>query len=97
MPGTGAAIAALPGDAELMRAVAAKLVAAGRDALLYAPDAGTVLLVRAAGSTLDCAALWKQLAAKLGGRGGGKPDRADGRLAHPVDNWVAVVGELVSA
>ncbi|HEY3806029.1 MAG TPA: hypothetical protein VGL61_25650 [Kofleriaceae bacterium] len=96
LPGTSAAIAALPGDAELMRAVGARLVAAGRDALLYAPDVGTVLLVRAAGSALDCAALWKQLAAKLGGRGGGKPDRADGRLAHPVADWPGAVAELLA-
>jgi alanyl-tRNA synthetase len=96
LPGTGAAIAALPGDAELMRAVGARLVAAGRDALLYAPDVGTVLLVRAAGSALDCAALWKQLAAKLGGRGGGKPDRADGRLANPVADWPGAVAELLA-
>jgi alanyl-tRNA synthetase len=95
LPGTGAAIAALPGDAELMRAVAAKLVAAGRDALLYAPEAGTVLLMRAPGSTIDCGALWKQLAAKLGGRGGGKADRADGRLANPVDDWAGVVSALL--
>ncbi len=95
LPGTGAAIAALPGDAEMMRAVAAKLVAAGRDALLYAPEAGTVLLMRAPGSALDCAALWKQLAAKLGGRGGGKADRADGRLANPVDDWAGIVGALL--
>ncbi len=96
LPGTGAAIAALPGDAELMRAVAAKLVAAGRDALLYAPEAGTVLLMRAAGSTIDCGAIWKQLAAKLGGRGGGKADRADGRLANPVEDWPGVVAELLA-
>ena len=97
LTGSGAAIAALPGDAEMMRTVGAKLVAAGRDAILYAPEAGTVLLMRAAGSSLDCAALWKQLAAKLGGRGGGKPDRADGRLANPIDNWAAIVSELLPA
>ena len=77
-------IAALPGDARAApRASPPKLVAAGRDALLAAPDeAGTtVVLFRAAGSTLDCGALWKQLAAKLGGRGGGRAERAEGRLA----------------
>jgi alanyl-tRNA synthetase len=95
LPGTGAAIASLPGDAEMMRAVAAKLVAAGRDALLYAPEAGTVLLMRAPGSAVDCGAVWKQLAAKLGGRGGGKADRADGRLANPVDDWAGIVSALL--
>jgi alanyl-tRNA synthetase len=97
LSGTGAAIAALPQfcDAEMMRAVASKLVAAGRDALLYAPEAGTVVLMRAPGSTIDCGAVWKQLAAKLGGRGGGKADRADGRLANAVDDWAGVVSALL--
>ncbi|MEO6775455.1 MAG: DHHA1 domain-containing protein [Kofleriaceae bacterium] len=101
-PGTGtsgpsAVIAALPGDGALVREVASRVVAAGRDALLAAPDdAGTtVVLFRAPGSSLDCGALWKQLAAKFGGRGGGKPDQAQGRLAANVANWPAVVAELL--
>jgi len=98
LPGEGAAVAALPGDAELLRGVAAKLVAAGRDAILCAPDAGgaTVVLMRASGSTLDCGALWKQLAARLGGRGGGRADRADGRLATAITDWPAMIAELSS-
>ena len=49
----------------------------------------------AAGSTLDCGALWKQLAGRLGGRGGGRADRAEGRLAAPVADWAALVAELL--
>ncbi|HEY6035982.1 MAG TPA: alanine--tRNA ligase-related protein [Kofleriaceae bacterium] len=96
--GTGAVIAALPGDGAMVREVASKVVAAGRDALLAAPDdAGTtVVLFRAPGSTLDCGALWKRLAAKFGGRGGGKPDQAQGRLAANVADWPAVVAELLA-
>jgi alanyl-tRNA synthetase len=96
-PGTGAVVVALAVDAELLRGVAAKLVAAGRDALLAASDdAGTtVVLFRAAGSTLDCGALWKQLAARTGGRGGGRADRAEGRLAAAVADWPALVAELL--
>jgi alanyl-tRNA synthetase len=96
LPGTGRVVAALPGDPELLRSVAAKLVAAGRDALLCAPeDAGaTVVLMRAAGSTLDCGALWKQLAARLGGKGGGRADRAEGRLTTPVGDWAATVADV---
>ncbi|HEX3763335.1 MAG TPA: alanyl-tRNA editing protein [Kofleriaceae bacterium] len=98
LPGDGPAIAALPGDAELLRSVAAKLAAAGRDAILCAPDdagAGAiVVMIRAAGSSLDCGALWKRLAARHGGRGGGKPDRADGRLATPIADWPAMVAEV---
>jgi alanyl-tRNA synthetase len=95
--GTGAVVAALPGDAELLRGVAAKLVAAGRDAILCAPDdtGATAVIFRAPGSTLDCGALWKKLAAQLGGRGGGKPDRAEGRFATPPADWAKAVGELL--
>jgi alanyl-tRNA synthetase len=94
--GTGAVVAALPGDAELLRGVAAKLTAAGRDALLAAPDESgtTVVLFRAAGSTLDCGALWKKLAAASGGRGGGRADRAEGRLATPIADWPATIRGL---
>ncbi len=89
-PGTERVVAEIPGDAELLRGVAAKLVAAGRDAVLTTPD-GTVVLFRAPGSSLDCGALWKQLAAAHGGRGGGKPDRAEGRLATPAADWLAAI------
>jgi alanyl-tRNA synthetase len=96
LPGDGPVIAAIPADPELLRSVGAKLVTAGRDALLCAPDetGAAVVLFRAAGSTVDCGALWKQLAAKLGGRGGGRPDRAEGRLATPVSDWPALVASL---
>ena len=88
-PGDGPVIAALPGDADLLRSVAAKLTASGRDALLAAPDdtGTTVVLFRAPGSTVDCGALFKKLAAAAGGRGGGRPDRAEGRLATRLDHW----------
>jgi alanyl-tRNA synthetase len=96
LPGDGPAIAALPGDAELLRSVAARLAAAGRDAILCAPDdaGATVVMIRAAGSSLDCGALWKRLAAKHGGRGGGRADRADGRLTTAVTDWPAMVTEI---
>ena len=96
LPGEGRVVASLPNEPELVRMVALRLVAAGRDALLYAPDdagGAMVLLARAPGSTLDCAALWKQLVARVGGRGGGKADRAEGRLAGGLD-WSAAISEL---
>ncbi len=97
LPGTGTVIAAVPGDAELLRSVAAKLAGAGRDAFLCAPDDGgaTVVMMRASGSTIDCGALWKQLAAKLGGRGGGRADRAEGRLTTAITDWPQAVAELL--
>ena len=94
--GTGPVIAALPGDAELLRGIATKLVAAGRDAILAAPDATgtTVVLQRATGSQLDCGALWKQLQARHGGRGGGKPELAQGRLGAELADWPATITSL---
>ena len=91
--GTGPVVATLPGDGELLRGIATKLVAAGRDALLAAPDptGTTVVLQRTAGSTLDCGALWKQLQARHGGRGGGKPELAQGRLGAALADWAAAV------
>lgn len=96
LPGTGRVVAALPGDAELLRSIAAKLAGAGRDAILCAPDetGAAVVLMRASGSTLDCGALWKQLAARLGGRGGGRADRAEGRITSAIADWSATVGDL---
>jgi len=100
LPGSGPVIAALPGDPELLRSVAAKLVAAGRDAILCAPaavpdDASTaVVLMRAAGSSLDCGALWKRLAGKLGGRGGGRAEQAQGKLTSAIADWPAAVADV---
>ncbi len=93
--GTGRVVAEIPGDVELARSVGGKLVTAGRDALLAVRvDDGTqVVLFRAAGSTLDCGALFKQLSAKYGGRGGGKADRAEGKLATQID-WPTAISEL---
>jgi alanyl-tRNA synthetase len=96
LPGDATVVAALPGDPELLRSVAAKLAGAGRDAILCAPDdaGATVVMIRAAGSSLDCGALWKRLAAKLGGRGGGRAERAEGKLATPVIDWPAAVADV---
>lgn len=93
--GTGRVVAELP-DVELARTVAAKLVTAGRDALLAVEldDGMQVVLFRAPGSALDCGALWKQLAARFGGRGGGKADRAEGKLATQLADWPAAIAEL---
>jgi len=91
--GEGKVVAAIPGgDVEVLRAVASKLIAAGRDAVLAAPNAdGTaVMIARAPGSTLDCGALLKAIALACGGRGGGRPDHAEGKLPAGVD-WPALV------
>jgi alanyl-tRNA synthetase len=100
----GPVVAALPVDAELLRSVAAKLAGAGRDAILCAADASgadaagaIVVMMRAAGSSLDCGALWKRLAARHGGRGGGRADRADGRLPAAPADWPATIAELTAS
>jgi alanyl-tRNA synthetase len=89
----GRVVASVPGgDVETLRAIATRLTAAGRDAVLAAPGAdGTpVVIARAAGSTLDCGALLRTVAAAAGGRGGGRPDHAEGKLPPDVD-WPALV------
>lgn len=82
-PGAGPVAAEVPGDTELLRTIAPKLTAAGRDAILCAAsdDGLAVVIMRATGSGLDCNKLWKQLAAQYGGRGGGRPDRVEGKLS----------------
>jgi alanyl-tRNA synthetase len=97
--GTGPVVAAIPGDAELMRSVAGKLVAAGRDAILAVTDESTtaVMLLRAAGSTLDCSALWKKMAAETPGRGGGRPERAEGKLSAVINDWAAFADRVLAS
>ncbi len=46
--------------------------------LLSVPSPSAVVIARAADSTLDCAALLKQLIERFGGKGGGRPDLAQG-------------------
>jgi hypothetical protein len=44
-----------------------------------------VVVQRGAASTFDCGAWLKDLCAKRGGRGGGRPERAEGRVAGGID------------
>jgi alanyl-tRNA synthetase len=93
----GPVVAAVPGDAELLRAMATRITATGKDALLAATsgDGTAVLVARAAGSALDAGRLLGTLAKKAGGRGGGKPDRAEGRLPAGVD-WPGLVADALA-
>lgn len=86
-------VASIPGaDTDVLRALATRITGAGRDALLAAPAPGgtAVIVARAAGSALDCGQALRALAAAAGGRGGGRPDHAEGRLPADVD-WPALV------
>jgi alanyl-tRNA synthetase len=49
----------------------------------------SIVVQRGANAKLDCGAWLKELAAKHGGRGGGRPERAEGRLPRGVE-----VGDL---
>ncbi len=97
--GTGPVIATIPGDAELLRSVAAKLAGAGRDALLAAVegDSTSVVLFRAQGSSLDCGALWKRIVGLAPGRGGGRAERAEGKLGAAIADWAATVETALRA
>ncbi|HRI70442.1 MAG TPA: DHHA1 domain-containing protein [Polyangium sp.] len=78
---------------DLVRAVAARITTRGdRVAMIAgAADGGTIVLVaRGPESTFECGAFLKKVAALGGGRGGGRPERAEGRLPLGVD-WPALV------
>ncbi len=80
-------------DVELLRAVAKRVVARdGAVALLAArvPGGVDVVVSRGAGSTFDCGAFVKRVATACGGRGGGRPQHAEGRLPEGAD-WAALV------
>ncbi len=87
-----APVVAVLDDKALVRALAAQLMTrAGRHALLAATDGDGlhVVCARGPGSTFDCAAFLRELTRAHGGKGGGKAERAEGRLPAGVD-WYAV-------
>lgn len=58
-----------------------------------AADGVHVMVARGSESSVDCGALVKRAAEASGGRGGGRADRAEGRLPSGVD-WPALVAKL---
>jgi alanyl-tRNA synthetase len=84
-------------DAEVLRGVAATVTRQGFSALLAAPSAEgcSVVLARAEGDRFDCAAFLKRVTAQAGGRGGGRPERAEGRLPAGTA-WVALARGCLS-
>ena len=91
--------ALLPGaPVELLRMIAKRVleVANGAAVVLVGEDeqGHPVLAERAPGATLDCGATVKTLTAAGGGRGGGRPERAEGRLppGAPVATLLAALG-----
>jgi alanyl-tRNA synthetase len=83
--------------AELLRAVGSRLTALSDAVALLAggTSEGTpVLAVRGSDSDFDCGGFIKRAATASGGRGGGRPERAEGRLPPGVD-WPALVSRLL--
>jgi alanyl-tRNA synthetase len=94
---TGRAVAVLD-DAgpDLLRALATRITAAPEAAAFLAgrgPDGLAVVVARGSASAVDCGAFLKKAAARAGGRGGGRPERAEGRLPAGTD-WAALVEAL---
>jgi alanyl-tRNA synthetase len=86
------------GGLELVRAVAAELTREGdRLAIVAGPIEGGVHVVvaRGPGSTADARAVLQQIAAATGGRGGGRPERAEGRMPATADVRAAIAGARV--
>jgi alanyl-tRNA synthetase len=84
------------GDVEFLRHVATRVTADERAVALLAakgPEGLSVVIARGAASTFDCGAFLKRAATASGGRGGGRPDRAEGRLP-PETDWSALVGSI---
>jgi alanyl-tRNA synthetase len=82
---------------DFLRAVAGNVTEhEGLVALLAArgEDGTSVLVARHARAALDCGAFLKRVASLAGGRGGGKPDRAEGRLPSAVD-WGSLVRDAL--
>jgi alanyl-tRNA synthetase len=68
-------------DAQGIKSIAVAATSANPQAVVVLFTASTpaqVVIARGAGAGLDAAALLKQLAARFGGKGGGKPDLAQG-------------------
>jgi alanyl-tRNA synthetase len=66
--------------------------------LLTATSAASVIVARAPDVQVDAARILKQLIAHFGGRGGGRPELAQGGgLMAPADEIVAAARQLVTA
>jgi len=90
-------VATLPGaDAELLRTIAGHITRSPSAAAILAGEDARgrpVVCSKHASSTLDCGATLKRIAARAAGKGGGKPEHAEGRLPLEAD-VVALYAEL---
>jgi len=82
---------------ESLRAIAARLTSQPESVVLLAgraPEGMPVLIARGSGSSFGCGAFLKRLAEAAGGRGGGRPEHAEGRLP-PGTDFPALVASLL--
>ncbi|MFL5345579.1 MAG: alanyl-tRNA editing protein [Hyalangium sp.] len=91
-------VAVLDGaNPESLRAIAARLTSQPESVVLLAgraPEGLSVLIARGSGSSFGCGAFLKRLAEAAGGRGGGRPEHAEGRLP-PGTDFPALVASLL--
>ncbi|MFY0576066.1 DHHA1 domain-containing protein [Cystobacter fuscus] len=82
---------------EDLRSVAARLTQRPDAVVLLAsrtPEGLSVLITRGSGASFGCGAFLKRAAEAAGGRGGGRPEHAEGRLPAHTD-WPALVATLL--
>ena len=86
-------------DAQGLKAIATAATAANPEALVAlftAMSPAQVVIARGSKSTVDAGGVLKQLAAKFGGKGGGKPDLAQGGgLTADAAKLIAAATELL--
>jgi alanyl-tRNA synthetase len=85
--------------AELLRAVAKRVAEQPRAVAMLAgrdEEGAPVVVARGSASDFDCGNFLKRAAQAAGGRGGGRPERAEGRIPANVD-WPALVRSLLDA
>ncbi len=86
-------------DPQGLKAIAVAVAAAEPTAVVALFTSATpaqVVIARGANATADAGALLKQLAAKFGGKGGGKPDLAQGGgLGAPVSELIAFTRSVI--
>jgi alanyl-tRNA synthetase len=83
--------------AELLRAVAKRVTERAHAVAILAgsdEDGAPVVVARGSASHFDCGSFLKRAAETAGGRGGGRPERAEGRIPSGVD-WPSVVRACV--
>lgn len=78
-------------DRDTLRAVATKLAKGGRVVALSSieADAQHVIIARGDESSVDCGKALREVAESLGGGGGGRPEKAEGRISADAD-WTVV-------